>query len=150
MVWNTAGKLPPGTESDEWRKTSARIAWILWLTDRRLKSSTSTHAELTEWNVVAKDYRALVRLVLRSLEREDGIKLRQIEAAAALASTSEQWRKSSARLAWRLWLQIWRTKYLPNPTTELSYWRPEAKEYRAYVRKALKALEIEGIRLVAN
>lgn len=141
--------LVAGTETEEWRTTSAQIAWVLWVTERRMQGAANPKADKAAWDAAAKDYRALVRLVLRALEGEESIKLRKSAPHSALPSNSPKWREKTARIAWRLWLQQWRQKYMPDQKAEAEHWEVVSKDYRAYVRKALMNLEADGIRVIA-
>ncbi|GGA29388.1 hypothetical protein [Neptunicoccus cionae] len=68
--------LPVGTETEDWRILSARIAWIFWLTDRRAEFPANPEQEKMLWNQQAPEFRAYVRKTLRNLESE-GIRLRK-------------------------------------------------------------------------
>ena len=67
---------------------------------------------------------------------------------------SDEWHALTARVAWVLWLTNHRNIYpgdeqgAERKELEKSLWQSESPEYRAYVRKALRALEKEGIFIV--
>lgn len=68
--------LPVGTETEDWRILSARIAWMFWLTDRRGEFPANPEQEKMLWTQQAPEFRAYVRKTLRILESE-GIRLRK-------------------------------------------------------------------------
>ena len=67
-------KVPEGTDSEDWLAMSARVAWVLWLADRRAKFPVDETEEKRLWQEQAADYRAHIRKSLRNLQRE-GISL---------------------------------------------------------------------------
>ncbi len=58
---------------------------------------------------------------------------------------SEEWRLMSARIAWIFWLTARRDRFPASQETEAELWKEAAPEYRALVRKTLRALREEGI-----
>ncbi|MBO9476097.1 hypothetical protein J7382_00995 [Shimia sp. R11_0] len=60
------------SEDDEaWGQTTGRVAWILWLTDRRATAVADKEAEASDWQAASKEYRKLVRETLRKLAKEE-------------------------------------------------------------------------------
>lgn len=76
VLKDQASGVPVGTETEEWRILSARIAWIFWLTDRRAEFPANPEQEKMLWEQQAPEFRAHVRKTLRTLETE-GIQLRK-------------------------------------------------------------------------
>jgi FkbM family methyltransferase len=145
--------LPDGTETENWRVMSARVAWMLWLNQSRQTRPRDEAVEAADWAGVATAYRTHVRLALRHLVR-DGIRLVD-DPAAALPVASPDWEQASNRLAFLLWRTLRRAAQpavasadapaLADERLEHKLWPAEAEAVRAPVRAALRALALEDI-----
>jgi hypothetical protein len=146
VIAKATAPLPVGTESEEWRLMSARIAWLLWSSPARAgQPSELQHARIT-WDSRAPDFRADVRLALRMLERE-GIRFRNAYRDT-VEPDGQDWRDQTARLAWFFWLRNNRRTVRIPVEHEATVWQVEADSYRGYVRDVVRQLAGEGIRLV--
>jgi len=145
MARNSTSTLPSGTETEEWRLMSARVAWLFWLTDRRSQSAPNPSADAKAWKKSADSTRAFVRQVLRHLAAE-GLVMGDANATP-LDPESEEWRVASARFAWMMWLTDQRASSEPDHKDEAEKWLKTGASFRTYVRKALVTCNKEGIRL---
>lgn len=133
-----AGKLPEGTETEEWRVMSAQVAWALWKAKQAPKS---------DWEANAARYRARTRYVLRQLELE-GPRLRMAGDAPVLPANTDAWRQASARLAWLLWLRERRELLAADKQVEAMMWKLVADDERKRIRTVLVGLDAEGVRFL--
>jgi len=123
---------------------SARVAYVLWHDpERALQPSEGRHLWMA-WTEAASDYRALVRSVLRMLEKE-GIRIRSAGIDAACPAKTEDWLKKTARFAWFLWLRANRESGRIGVGVEAEIWEVEAASFRRFVRSAMITLEADGI-----
>jgi hypothetical protein len=138
-----ASGVPAGTETEEWRVMSARIAYLLWSCDERILLPSETRNLGVTWEEIAAEYRATVRFVLRMLEKE-GIYFKE-QKGSAMYSNDKDWWKKTARFAWLLWMRSNRQKGRIPQHQELTVWNEEATQYRTFIRAAVKKCEAEGI-----
>lgn len=141
---NTAS-LPEGTDTEEWRLMSARVAWIWWLTERRRDLGTHEMEEADAWKDAAEGQRAYIRQVLRHLAREG---LYFVENGhAPLSINSDEWYLASSRVAWMAWLTKHRAAYVADENIEREMWGERAEDQRTIARKVLTNLAEAGIHL---
>ena len=136
--------VPAGTETEAWRKMSARVAWLFWLAKRRAEFLPNEEVEAEAWKLASADFRANTRMALRNLVKEglfldSNVKGTQIEAG------TEDWTQASARVAWMMWLVRRRSRSAANEQEEATRWETEAPDFRKITRAALELMEREGI-----
>lgn len=138
------GKVPEGTETDEWKTMSAAVAYTIWHARRSAGQPSDGQNNADAWAGVATDYRVQVRYVLRELEKT-GIRLRTCNPADGVTSGSEDWRKYTARAAWLLWLKARRSLLPANESLEAETWEYVSTDQRKLIRGVFDALSAKGI-----
>ncbi len=147
MAKQTTG-IPPETGTEEWRVLSAQVAYTLWKAERRASGNTDPKADAEAWKIASTEYRALVRYVLRELEK-GGIQLRNIGPEAAAKPKSEVWKTKTARAAWLFWMNARRKIFPASEYLEAEAWTHAAADQRILVRAVFDELAEAGIRIVA-
>ncbi len=138
------GTVPLGTETEDWRLMSAKIAFAFWSNATRLQLSALQVGAAGTWDEEATAFRAFIRFTLRAAERE-GIKFRGVGDVSVLDESSDEWRLKTARLAWLFWLQWNRdTKRVALPDEGL-VWKAESDAFREYVRDVVRQVQKIGI-----
>lgn len=132
---SNVGSVPEGTETEEWRVMSAKVAWALW---------KSKEAPRSDWDANAPKYRAQTRYVLRQIAAE-GLHLRWVENHQVMDLKSEPWRQASARFAWLLWLRDRRDLLPADESVEAMVWKFVADDERRRVRSVVEGLQSEGV-----
>lgn len=137
MIESKSKEVPSGTESAEWLKLSARIAYRSWISARRADFMEDIQKERELWQEESKMYRAQVRTALRQLHRE-GIVIKYLSENSV--EIDDAWRAATARIAWRLWLSERRADHAADPESEKRVWSEISPFYRLHVREAFKEL----------
>ena len=121
----------------EWKILSRKISNGLWANPlRKTQYSEATRSE--DYEIAGAEYRALILRVLRICANE-GIVFTEDESLS-LSTSSDEWRKKTARLSWLLWSRSNKlTQRIPS-YQENSAWEQESSEYRKFVRDALSQL----------
>jgi len=138
--------VPAETSTEEWREMSAAIAYALWSEPTRADQPNESDEPADDWDILAADFRARVRAVLRQILAE-GVRFQKGAVVSRNEPRDKAWWDASARLSWLLWLRKRRETNSANEALELAAWEGEAKRYRAYVRSALKQLGTRGIHI---
>lgn len=139
--------VPEGTETEEWREMSARVAWLFWLTKRRAEMPNDKDSEAEDWQKSATEFRAYIRKSLRMLHKE-GITIDAANGAKILSENDDEWSPTTGRVSWVLWLTNRRTTETADRSAEAQDWQQASKEYRKLVRETLRNLAKEDIGIV--
>jgi len=122
----------PEVATDQWRETSSEVAFVLW---RQIHCTDTSNRIFVgeQWRLVADEYRAMTRRVLRELH-EEGIKLSRVKHANV---NGWVWAQATARLAFRLWeAELRRAGGFVSESNALELWKEAAPAYRQKVRDA--------------
>ena len=130
------------TFSEEWKILSRKISQAFWANPSR-KSQYSEFARSEDWDSAGADYRALVRYALRMCANEDIVFTE--DESLSLSTSSDEWRKKTARLSWFLWLRNNRLTQRIPVDQEISAWESESSDYRKFVRDALSQLKSSSV-----
>lgn len=145
---NTRSVILSTDSYESWVQTSARIAWIFWLADRRQSIPSDPASELADWQQVAPQYRARMRQCLRLLEKED-VGFRVGVAHESKDWSSPQGKELAVRIAWILWMMERRETATPDTAAEIEEWQRTAQtDKTSSAQRALSILASEGIALI--